>query len=365
MFSLPRLRPYFWIGISLALSALFVNVALQCLASTPVLGWLPKIVAGTGFLEDSRQRVEAAIQEYKEGKIDANDYLCAFVGISNVREGIDLRVIAERSGVHCRYLGLAGAGLAIPGAAQQAEVLLTSELRPDLVIVGIGPHQMLDTKPKPGSQELGALGYLRRIDLRNMAIVMRGWIWVFSRRLDISLALDDAILNMRASLFRALHVQLKQPDGGLRDPWRGMIKAMGRDHYSEATLREELQFFESLGAFDPETYAAAKKAPATLVRVVKQFRNRGATVVVLLMPEHSRLRGRMPENITRFVKTPLRDAFPDAPPPVLDLRDAVDDEGFVDMAHLNAKGSAQCSRLLAAEIRHFLPHHPPLMNVQR
>ncbi len=365
MIDLQRLRPYLRIGIGLALAVVLVDVALQWLGSTPVLGWLPNMLAGSGFLEDSRQRVALATQEYEEGRVDRDQYLCVITGLSNVREGIDLSVIAREAGVNCRCLGLAGAGGGMLDVARHAEVILTSSLRPDLVVIGIGPYQMLDPQPKPVSKERGVPAMLRRFDLRHAAIAVRNGSWVYSRRIDVSLAVEDAVLDARARLFRDLQVRLKQPEGGTRSPWRAMTRAMGKEHYSEATLREELWSFESQGAFDLQKYARSSKAPATLVQIIKQFRERGTAVVVLLMPEHSWVRRRMPEDIARVVRDPLRQAFPEGTPPVLDLRDAVSDDGFVDLGHLNTRGSIDCSRLLAPELRRHFPCHPPLMKSER
>jgi hypothetical protein len=365
MINLQRLRPYLRVGIGLVLAAVLVDVALQWLGSTPVVGWLPKVLAGSGFLEDSRQRVDLAAQEYDEGRVDRDQYLCAIIGLSNVREGIDLNVIAKEAGVNCRYLGLAGAGAPMLDVARHAEVLSTSSLRPDLVVVGIGPHQLIDPKPNPGSQKLGVPAMPRRLDLRHAAIAVRNGSWVYSRRQDVSLAVEDAVLDARARLFRDLHVRLKQPEGGTRSPWRAMTRAMGKEHYSDATLREELQDFESLGATDLQTFARSTKARATLVQIIKQFRERGATVAVVLMPEHSWLRRGIPENIAPVVRDLLRQAFPEGAPPVVDLRDAVSDDGFVDLFHLNTKGSIGCSGLLAVELRRLFPRHPPLMKSQK
>jgi hypothetical protein len=364
MIDLRRLRPYLCIGIVLALTMVLVDVTLQWLGSTSVLGWLPSILAGSGFLEDSRQRVALATQEYEKGLVDRDHYLCVIIGLSNVREGINLDVISNEANVNCRYLGLAGAGGGMLDVAKYADVVLTSSLRPDLVVIGIGPYQVADPKPLPSALKHEVPQMLRRLDLRHAAIAVRNGSFINSRRQDISLALEDATLDARARLFRNLHVQLKEPEGGTRSPWRAMMRAMGKEHYSEATLREELHSTEAQGYFDLATYTRSTKPPAALVRMIKQFRERDATVVVVLLPEHPWLRRRMPENITRFVRDPIRQAFPEETPPVVDLRDAITEDGFVDLGHLNTNGGNECSRLLAAQLRHHFPRHPPLMKAQ-
>jgi hypothetical protein len=205
---------------------------------------------------------------------------------------------------------------------------------------------------------------LWRFDLRHAAIAIRNGSWINSRRQDVNLTVEDALLDARARLFRQLHVQLKQPEGGTRSPWRAMTRSMGKEHYSEATLREEVHSAEVRGYFDPAIYAHSTRNPATLVRLVREFRQRDATVVVVLMPEHSWQLKRMPANIDRAVRDPLEKAFGAAPPPVIDLRPAISDDSFVDLVHLNTMGSIECSRLLAAELSRHFPRHPPLMKAQ-
>jgi hypothetical protein len=359
MIALARLRPYLQVMLPLALVALLLAVGFRVLDATPILGWLPKAVSGTGFLEDNRDRVAGASREYREGRVAPGEYLCVIMGLSNVREGVLLDTVAAEAALPCRYLGLGGAGVGMPGLHQHAQALLASDLRPDLVLVGIGPHQMVDTRPKPQGLQQGVIAYLRQGDLRNAAISARNWCWFYARRDDVTRAIEATLLDARASLFRLLDVQLQEPEH--RSPWRGMIRKIDADHFSEATLQEEEQFCADLGVYDEDTYAKAEKAPEVLIHVVDELRARGSVVVIVLMPENSRLRNRMPPNALEAATTPLRLKYGDEMPPILDLRDAIGDSCFVDLAHLNRAGAEKCSRLLGENLHRFLPSRPPLM----
>lgn len=358
MIALIRFRPYICIAGWLLVLFAAIDGVLRLLNGTPVLGWVPKVVTGTGFFEDNRQRIEGALCECAEGRVGSDEYLCAIMGLSNVREAISLKVVSEEAGLPCRYLGLGAAGLGMPDVAAQARLLLDSELRPDLVLLGIGPHQMVDNRPKPSALKVNFLDLLRHGDFRNAAIEIRNGIWAFARRQDVSITVERSLLDARAAMFRWFDVHLQEPASDHRSPWREMIRAIFAEHFSEATLREEEQFFQGLGVFERETYANSPKASATLVRLIQDFRARGAVVVVVLMPENSRLRKRMPPNINTVVTTPLQEAFGANGPPVLDLRDAVEDAGFVDLCHLNPKGNARCGRLIGAKIRDYVPSRP-------
>lgn len=360
MIDLSRLKPHCALAFWLGAMVLAVNVVLSALATTPILGWLPRTVTGTGYLEDSRRRVELAVQQYRDGSVDSNDHLVAIVGISGVRQGIELSVLAKSATPDWHFLGLGGAGLGIYDVAPYANLLLSSELRPDVVVLGIGVYQLLDTRPKPGSTTLGVLDYLRRGDFRNTATAIRDSLWVYSRRQDINLTVQSSVLKARAELFRLFRVALLESDVEKQSPWREMIKSDWPDHFSAHTLQEEEQFFADLGVFDRATYENAPKATSTFVGLIENFRRRGSNVVVLLMPEHSTLQRRIPPEAAEIVRRNLQSHFP-ANLPILDFRQSIDDGGFVDLAHLNRRGSLQFSSLLAKSMSALLPLRPSLM----
>lgn len=354
-----RVKPYVQITLWLGVLAIAINVVLSVLAGTPVLRWLPKTVSGNGYLEDARARVSEATEEYRAGRLKPGTHLGAFVGISNVRQDINLAVIADGAGPEWRFIGLAGAGIGIGDVARHAEVLLSSDLRPDLVVLGFGLQQLVDTRPKPGAVNVGVVEYLRRADLRNAATGIRNSVWAYSRRQDVSLTTQSAVLMARASLFHLFGVELSQTEENHRSPWREMIKSDWPAHFSANTLHEEEQFFADLGVFDRKTYENSPVAAATLNTLIAQFRDRGAKVVILLMPEHSTLQRRIPQEARALMEARLRQAFPETGLHLLDFRRSVDDSGFVDLAHLNQEGSLEFSRLLAKTMRD-LPEKPSL-----
>ena len=356
-----RFRPYVQMALCLGILCVAINAGLTALNATPLLAWLPRTVTGTGYLEDSRDRVASAAKEYREGRVQGSAHLGAIVGISNVRQGVDMSVISEGAGADWRFLGLGGAGLGIFDVARYADVLLSSDLRPDLVVVGFGLHQIVDTRPKPGTTNIGLMGYLRRGDLRNSAIAVRDSVWVYSRRQDVSLTVQAAVLDARAWIFQRFGVELARPAGDNRSPWRNMMRSDWPEHFSSATLSEEEQFFRDLGVFELTTYQNAPKATAALVDVVERFHARGSDVVLLLMPEHSTLWRGIPSEALPLLQAHLQQRFSSKTPAILDFRKAIDDDGFVDLAHLNRRGSEQFSGMMATALHELLPVRPALM----
>jgi hypothetical protein len=354
MYKLARLKPLCQVACWMILMSAAVNVTLTALDATPVLGWLPKTVTGTGFLEESRARVAQAVEEYRTGRIPANQQLATIVGISNVREGIDLGVLSSGVGEEWRFLGIAGSGFGMDDVGRYADLVLSSELRPDVVVVGFGLHQLANALPGRGFRKVGLAGHLRNGNMRQAAISVRDAIWSYSRRRDVRVTVEAGALDLRAWLFARFGVDVAPTDD--RSPWREMVRSDWPDHFSDATLRAQEQAYAEYGLFELGTYENSRKNFAILLNIVDQFRRQRTKVVLVLLPEHSRLSGRIPSQAKDMLHAHLRERFAADAPPVLDFRHAVDDGGLVDLPHLNQKGRVEFSRKLADGIRAFLPH---------
>ncbi len=358
--ALGRIRPFCVVTLWVGILTLVVNGVLQGLSAASILTWPPRILAGNGYLDDNRQRVDAARDEYRHGLIKSDDHLGAFVGISNLREDIDLKTVQDLAGSNWRFLGLGGAGFAVSDIAPHAEALLASDLRPDLVVLGIGLHQLIDIPPTSGAFNPGVAEYLRRGDVRNVAIGIRDWLWFYSRRQDVSVSTESAVLDARERLFHRWNVHVDETRANRRSPWREMIKADWPEHFSSNTLGEEEQFFERLGVFDASTYRHPSKSTEVLMQLLQRFRRRQASVVLLLLPQHSRLRQRIPGDALDLLAATLQRAFPEDAIPLLDFRAAIDDDGFVDLPHLNRPASVRFTRLMMERLRAYLPTTAPL-----
>jgi hypothetical protein len=353
MLKLARLKPFFQVGCCLVLVGLALNMALTALDRTPVLAWLPETVTGTGFLEESRTRVAQAVQEYRDGRVSRKQHLATIVGISNVREAIELSVLSKGVGDDWRFLGVGGAGFGMDDVGRYADLVLSSDLRPDATVVGFGLHQLADARPtRNGLRAAGALDPLRKGNLRQMAVAVRNSAWLYSRRRDVRVTTEWAALDARAWLFGRFGVRIPQADD--RSPWGEMIRSDWPDHFSQSTLRAQEQMYADKGVFDPETYQRSRKNISVLLHVIDQFRRQHTKVVLVLLPEHSRLNQRIPAQALEVFNQHVRERFANDAPPVLDFRQAVDDSGLVDLPHLNQKGRIEFSRKLAETMREVL-----------
>lgn len=346
-----RLKPYGQIGLWLVVTALCVELALQALDRTPVLSWIPKAVTGTGYLEDSRLRVAQALEEYRQKRVASHEHLAVLVGVSEVREGIELSAMAQGLGPQWRLLGLGGAGFGLGSIRQYANLVLESELRPDLAVLGLGLYHLVDYRPRPGVAAPELADRFRQGDIRSIAVALRNSTWTYARREDISVSVEFAVLELRARLLAAFGVALPEGDARKRSPWREMIKTDWPEHFSAATLKLQEQDYEGNGIFDLGRYETSPVAMSALMDMIEQFRRRGTKVVLVVMPQHSTLNQRIPSDALKVLERQLRRSFPENEPPLLDFRKAVEDSGFVDLPHLNRKGSLEFSQKLGKQLR--------------
>ena len=191
--------------------SLVVNLLLYLLSSSFLLAWLPDRQTGVGFPLDYQQRVEAAEKAYRTGAVRADKRLGAIVGISNIREAVDIDLLNQQLGKGWRFMGVAGAGAGAFSVAENARILEQSTLRPDLVLVGSAPLQFLDSL-LPGDL---APAPTPRQRVKQAATSVA---WLYSRRDDVSVSTEQALLEARAKLFRAFDVRLPTTDS--RSPWR-------------------------------------------------------------------------------------------------------------------------------------------------
>lgn len=339
---LSNLRPILVTGVWLGLVALLLNVSLYLLSASPALNWLPDRQTGNGFLVDNKQRIAGAERDVTRGAL-ANQKLGAIVGISNIREAVDLDMVNRQLAPDWRFIGLAGAGAGAASVVENAELLEQSRLKPNIVIVGSAPLQMLDDL-LPGREHAKPVSGTARI-----VQIVKEAAWVKSRRRDVSVTVERALLELRASTFRLFNVHL--PVSDTRTPWRSMLRVMGSERFPDAAFRSGVTWAQSIGAFDALAYQRSKEAPKILASTLNRLSARGSRVVVVFTPEHSLLRDKEPSTIGPYLLSRLRNDSGLADLVILDYRQAVPDAGFVDLVHLNIAGSRVFTPKLISDIR--------------
>jgi hypothetical protein len=362
MQAIRRLIPVAHIVLLILIAMIAINQVMLTVAHA-YPDWLPYHMEGTGFTEDIAQRVTAAEYRYPSDAAQGQ-YLCALLGLSSFREASDRQLMTQLTDDKCRLLGLCGAGPSLEDIADQSASLRESTLRPDLVFIGINEfHQAKPTAEVAAANARDQVTFGRALmhgDVRNILKPLRDRIWFYQRRQDVSLESESALLNAKVKIVHAMGARMENPT---TDPWREMIHLEAPEHATPGTLHDQLVSYGNRKLFDPATYdlPVARQQLDSLIQLIGELQSRGATVVVVIMPEYSELRERMPPIAMERLLASLHQLSNNAPA-VVNFRDALGDEDFSDISHVNTAGRTDFSRLLAAKIVGFFPHHPPLMD---
>jgi hypothetical protein len=104
----------------------------------------------------------------------------------------------------------------------------------------------------------------------------------------------------------------------------------------------------------------AREQRESLLGLIRTLQSRGAIVAIILMPEHSELRKRVPAVGLDQLMASLHSLGANEPT-MLDWRDKMDDRVFNDIVHVDQIGRAKFSEMLADTISTLMPKsHPPL-----
>jgi hypothetical protein len=337
-----RLRPFLSVALIGLAVALAINLSLSMMARVHLLDWLPDRSTGIGFLVESRQRVDGAVRAYRSGGARSDRPLAAFVGISDVREGVRLPVVSAAMGDRWRLIGVAGAGAGFPAIVEQGSLILNSNLRPDVVVIGCSPLTLIDIANLESAGRA-----VRPSVLSKVKAEVRSLAWLPQRRSDINAYLDRSLLAVRLRLFSSfgLHV-----DEDSRSPWRPLLRTLGAEHYPDAVVRSSMITLQLAGADKLQTYKGNAPAINEIGEFIHRVRQTGAQVIIVEMPLNPLLSNIVPRASRYLLAQRLRDASGDQQLQVFDFSDAVASDGFIDLVHLNTAGGERFSAQLGRRL---------------
>lgn len=342
MYDASRLAPVIRISIYL-FATLFVLNSAFVLYTAYHPHWLPKQFFGVDFIADNYQRVMSAAAQYSNGDVNPERPLVAILGLSGASEGISIALLDGKVPRDPKYLPLCGGGRNIKEVSIYAAPLLNSGLQPDLVIFAISLFHLLD--PHPDRKKFAD-------NLRQIQLFQLPGEWFHSKRMDIKHAADAALLNIRITLFRLLENQKDQHTNS--DPWREIVR-MGLQQLTDQAMWDgRLKEYGNRGYYDATSYKKSAKQMELLSKTVKGFQEKGSRVVIVLMPEHSFLRNRIPAVALEMLIATLDTELGGRAPDLIDLRASVADSGFLDISHMNALGRDQFTPFLVKVVRENL-----------
>lgn len=342
-----RLRGIVFIGLTLAGFLLALNFAIFAIAGpAPGKATARTIPMTWEVTEEMEERAAGLAAAYRADRGDKRPFL-VYVGLSSAWEGVDPAGLAAQDGWNARIVpvcGKGGSGSAIQGLADLSAPILRRHLCPTLTILCIHPMWLANRTDEgtlfpPAS--LNPLPLLLRRDWNEALDRLAWWNWiskntVYANRIAVSGQHD---IRVALGLFPQI------------DPWSAP-KRMGLPAHAEARfLKTQMAGIEAAGVFDPGVYSKDGEQLVVLNDLIARFRRAGSPVMIVLMPEMSPLRARVPAKARQVLTESLQGNPNASSVPVLDFGGALDDDDFSDYAHLNDRGRAALTKLLANAIR--------------
>jgi hypothetical protein len=137
------------------------------------------------------------------------------------------------------------------------------------------------------------------------------------------------------------------------DPWQPPPRLGYPQHSDAEFLRGQIKGFEELGWLDPKSYDRIGREPAeALASLVDELSARAGAVVIVLMPEHTAFRRRVPDLAVEMLVSAL-ERQGGGSHSVADFRAAIPDAEFTDYCHLNDTGRAHFTAQLARWLREW------------
>jgi hypothetical protein len=341
-----RLRPVIGVLAVIAVALVLVSVMLAA-----VFGVAPEPLRRAEVLDPNEyqrigEQIAAVEREGGTPKRGGRQPLAVVLGLSTAREDIDAATLGPALCGGMQVLNLGSSGGSYRELAFYLQTVRYTHLRSALTVLAVHPVWLAGRiQPPParsGRDELAAM--LSHGPSRSAAKELaREWIWLYANRLGMHAALVNALERLRERVAERYGLDMRQrfPDGHA-SPWSAHVAYRG-SRASGEFLNEQLRAWHDYGWFDARNFSASGSEAESLRQLMGETRALGDRVVIVLLPEHSAARWRIPDAAAATFRAVVSggDSVP-----ILDLRARLPDSLFYDYAHVNAGGRARVTALV-------------------
>jgi hypothetical protein len=363
--------PSRYAGVAATLAA--VTLALACfgfLARATARGLAGAMAEGDSTMEGGEEtvvgsRIAGAVAQVRCGMTRPDTEIGTILGASAVGMDLDPTQLEAEAGprIPSRWLSLYANGANASDIRGLTELLIGTELNLKLLVLGLHPTSIarsdhyLSDATKPDASRFWIeweAGHLTSAKDQLSALMLIPLNRVFPERTRIGHQTRVLVAGAKRRLFTAMGLGADSLFAAARDPWTVQRLIPDEDHPAEAEgrgrkvaardLREGLLrempegAVKDRGWFDRASYSAVGSTARDLVTTIREARSHGIEVVLLLLPERSDFRSRVPPDAMASLREALRAGFGADAPPVINLRDAVpDDSQFHDTLHLRSE----------------------------
>lgn len=309
--------------------------------------------------ERTWRRVAAIDRMYKHNQFPPGTRLGVFMGVSTTAAGIERLYLDAKATAADRWIILSGAGLSFENMESVTHPLFFCTMKPTTVVFGIHPQMLVGERfigdePTIGAQPVvGRRNRGRKAFLSELPVYR--WLnqhFAVRHRLLMENFLRTQIYTARLWVFYLAGVSADGLFAPAPEPWdEDPLWLWNMDDSEDRFASGQRNFWSSRGHFNAENYHPDGPQAQALVRMIKGYRSLGAKVFLVLMPLRTTTRDIVPSIAKPCFYEALRLAFPDSPPKVIDLEDAIPDRLFTDEAHLTKNGADRLSKLVAERLQ--------------
>ena len=356
-------------GVSLALSAVVLGLAGYGLILQGTLGRMAPWFAlraqtfnvesspGNGF-----KRVLGIKRDLDSGtRVGRDDRLGILIGSSTLVQGVDPSILDAEAGGGYRWTNIKVSGQAHEFALLN-ETMYRMGVKPEALALVVNPAILVadgDREAEAGWYDPKPLvGYLkaRKIELARSELVsltMVPWHLAFPYRGQVFTLVDRQLFLAKLRMLGALGQGVEALSAPEADPWLNDYPpglAPGTPERNERVLK----FIGIKGWYEPSSYRTDGPNFAHLRDFFRTAHEHKTRTFLVLVPESSGYRARLPGSAADHLERTLVDALGDAAPVVLDFREAAPDDDFIDVNHLSPRGREHLSHRLAGAMKSVL-----------
>jgi hypothetical protein len=347
-----------------ALAATALALAFLGLVLRPALqgrpDWLP-LSDSTTDLETFTRSASRISGVWHAGK--QNDPMGIMIGSSSIQCSVDPGLLGDElrgSAWPTDWLVLYGGGVNAGDAADLARLALDGGLHPQYVVFSLNvgsvarSEGVLSDPIEPSFETM--LHYLaeRSILLARKELdktILVPWNRNFPNRTRINHWVRLGVFREKVRMMTALGFHFDEMFAPARDPWRVSVDWMIGDHVPPSVIELQMAGWRGKGWFEPSSYADKPGTLRALIEITRELTNQGIHVWFVLVPEKSTLREAMPAEAKQSLQEALDHEFGGHAPSILDCRDALPDDLFFDVAHVNREGKKVFTHYLATKLR--------------
>jgi hypothetical protein len=299
-------------------------------------------------------RVSCMLRDKLDQRSRGSTELGLIVGTSHLA-GIDTGLLDESLGV--KWIPFWMGACDIRGLSMMERLIEVGEIAPNFVIIGITPRMFVVSRDffrEPVFSEPDHAGRLAKIRNDVGRSCLAPVYIAFPDRARFNNYVQTSIIHWRVDFFKRLGPGF---EAGFR-PWPVAWAPPPSLALDDKAVEWQLKMFREHGALEAKSYPADSIQEISFIKLINGYRTHGAKVIVVVMPESSRLRSLMPREAVSALDRALQCVHQEPSILVIDLWTFVPDDEFIDLSHVNAMG---CER----ETKHLIEAVAPFVDKPR